>query len=344
MTITAESDLSGLLVNWDPGLISGKVDNDPVTSFTDSSGGSRHGTGTGTFKTGILNGKPCVRLNSSSDRFDLALTDDATVTIVVVMQKRSAVGFTTQTAYGIVDGAAGGHHFGFQASVGSGFLYYPDPGFGAVHLGGDPTVAQITAQHYASTSSMAYWFEGSRAGALDPEDNYPGFTGFFIGDAAFGGEPSDIDVFQVLIWDRTLTDVEMYDLMSFLGKKFAVAGHSANPIATRGTLGNTTGTGTSTVTITNPTLIAVGNKLVMAIAVDNSGTNGAAPGVTSIVDSRGNTWTLVGSGTADPGAANAGTTVYLYVCQVATAYQAADTIVITWTTGSPPAKGIVVEE
>lgn len=119
---------------------------------------------------------------------------------------------------------------------------------------------------------------------------------------------------------------------------------AAYPVADRGTLANVTGAATSVVTITNPTLVVVGNYLFMRIAVDNSGTNGARPAITSVVDSRSNTWTVVIGGLADPGVANAGSAVYFCYARITTAYQAADTITVTWTTGSPPAKAIVVEE
>lgn len=114
------------------------------------------------------------------------------------------------------------------------------------------------------------------------------------------------------------------------------------PVADRGTVSNlTTGT-TSVVTLTNPTLIATGNYLVARVAADNSGTNGAAPGLT-VADSRSNTWTVLGPALVDPGAANAGATAYICYAKVVTPYQAADTVTFTWGI-TTPGKSIVVEE
>jgi hypothetical protein len=105
---------------------------------------------------------------------------------------------------------------------------------------------------------------------------------------------------------------------------------------------NSTGTGTATLTLTNPTLITPGNYLVVRVAVDNSGASGALPGL-AVSDSRSHTWTVGTGALQDPGAASAGSACYLCYVKVRTAFQAADTVVFTWTTGTP-VSAIVVEE
>ena len=105
---------------------------------------------------------------------------------------------------------------------------------------------------------------------------------------------------------------------------------------------NSTGTGNATLTLTNPTLIRVGNYLVARVAVDNSGSSGARPGLT-LTDARNGTWTHGTGGLQDPGAASAGSASYLCYVKVAVAYQAADALTFTWTTGTP-ISAIVVEE
>lgn len=111
----------------------------------------------------------------------------------------------------------------------------------------------------------------------------------------------------------------------------------------RGTTANATAATTSSVTLTSPTTIAVGNYLIARVAVDNSGTNGAAPGCT-VTDPRSNTWTVLGPALVDPGAAAAGATAYLCYTKVTTAYQAADALTFNWGGVSTTAKAIVVEE
>ena len=112
-------------------------------------------------------------------------------------------------------------------------------------------------------------------------------------------------------------------------------------IADRG-IRTSTATGNGTITITNPTLITVGNYLVARVAVDNSGASGARPGLV-FSDTRNGTWSQGTGGLQDPGAVSAGVAVYLCYVKVAVAYQAGDVFSFAWTTGTP-ISSIVVEE
>jgi len=123
----------------------------------------------------------------------------------------------------------------------------------------------------------------------------------------------------------------------------AAAAVTPSYVADRGTAANATGGVNTTVTLTSPTTIAVGNYLIARIAVDNSGSSGAAPGCT-VTDPRSNTWTVLGPALSDPGAASAGATAYLCYAKVVTAYQAADALTFTWGGTLATAKAIVVEE
>lgn len=115
-------------------------------------------------------------------------------------------------------------------------------------------------------------------------------------------------------------------------------------VAQRSAVANVTGASTTVVTLPTGNEITVGNTLLIYLAVDNSGTSGALPGITSIVDTAGNTWTTDGSTLVDPGAASAGMGGYLLRAPVAHAVTATDTVTITWTTGSPAAKACVAIE
>lgn len=115
-------------------------------------------------------------------------------------------------------------------------------------------------------------------------------------------------------------------------------------VADRGSTQNLTGATSDTVGLAAGGSITVGNYLIARVAVDNSGTNGAKPGLT-VTDAR-NTWTVLdpANSLADPGAANAGSACYIAYARAANAYSNADNVTFTWGTGSPPAKAIVVEE
>ena len=116
-------------------------------------------------------------------------------------------------------------------------------------------------------------------------------------------------------------------------------------VSDRGSTQNLTGQASTAVDLPAGASIAVGNYLIARIAIDNSGTNGAKPGG-SISDPRSNTWTALdpANSNADPGAANAGSSVYIAYVKVANAYSNGDDITFNWTTGNPVAKAIVIEE
>lgn len=92
----------------------------------------------------------------------------------------------------------------------------------------------------------------------------------------------------------------------------------------------------------NPQLVAEGNHLILAIAVDNSGTNGVAPTI-GVVDLRaqaipngfnGNRWRKMTTATMDPGAANEGATLEIWTCRVQFTYEVGDGITITFSPSS----------
>lgn len=114
-------------------------------------------------------------------------------------------------------------------------------------------------------------------------------------------------------------------------------------VADRGSANNETSSTTTVITLTNPTAITVGNYLIVRIAADNSGGGGAARSVT-MSDSRSHTWTI-GSPQAnqDPGTASQGTTCTVVWVKVATAFQAGDTVTVTFS-GAVVADAEVIEE
>lgn len=83
--------------------------------------------------------------------------------------------------------------------------------------------------------------------------------------------------------------------------------------------------------------------LMARVAVDNSGSAGAAPGLT-VTDSKSNTWTVLGPANQDPGAASAGITGYIAYTKISAALTTSDSITFTWGSGNPAAKAIQIEE
>lgn len=114
-------------------------------------------------------------------------------------------------------------------------------------------------------------------------------------------------------------------------------------VADRGTKVNTAAANTVVVTLTNPTVIAVGSYLILRLVCANSGGGGAARSITSVTDPRSNTWTRVLTQNIDPGAADAGCTTHLLYARVATAYLAGDTITVNLSGNVTKAAGVIEE-
>lgn len=110
-----------------------------------------------------------------------------------------------------------------------------------------------------------------------------------------------------------------------------------------GTVIDTVSASTSVLTLAADT-DRTNHYLIARVAVDNSGTSGAAPGLT-ITDTGGNTWTVGAAANRTPGSAsNDGTSCYIAYAKITTLLVATNTITFTWGAGSPTAKAIVVEE
>jgi hypothetical protein len=178
------------------------------------------------------------------------------------------------------------------------------------------------ARVYSQSSSGSALSSASRTSTLSGSSRY--VIGFVVvKPTAAGGDPTPADVVATFVIPTPTVKTGIWD------------------VSDRG-VRNSTSTGTAVVTLTNPTLIAVGSYLIARVAVDNSGTNGALPGL-AITDSRSHTWTLETGANQDPGAASAGASCYLGYVKVVTPFQAADTVTFTWTTGTPRS-AIVLEE
>lgn len=110
-----------------------------------------------------------------------------------------------------------------------------------------------------------------------------------------------------------------------------------------GTVTNTTSGTTSAITVAAGG-VPVGNSVVILASHDNSNTAVAgAIQVTSVADTRGNTWNTTTHAIADPGAANAGQEGWIAWANIVVALQAADTITITYAI-TVPAKAIRADE
>ena len=94
------------------------------------------------------------------------------------------------------------------------------------------------------------------------------------------------------------------------------------------------------------TVVAVGNHVILRVAADNSNSGGSAPGL-ALSDSQGHTWVQVLGAPAlqDPGAANAGSTCWIWYAYIDEGLGTSDSITLTWSgAANPAAKAVVAEE
>lgn len=98
----------------------------------------------------------------------------------------------------------------------------------------------------------------------------------------------------------------------------------------RGTGGNATAA--TTIAISPASNFTAGSFAILALAYDNSGTQGADP-YSSITDSVGNTWTSRQNALNDPGAASAGSTLRIFTSTIST-LTTANTITVTFGTST----------
>jgi hypothetical protein len=81
-------------------------------------------------------------------------------------------------------------------------------------------------------------------------------------------------------------------------------------------IGTATSTTSSATLVQTAVNIAAGSWALVCVAADNAGTNGAASLSDTMTDSEGNTYDLISKTTQDPGAANAGTTLGIWLAKI----------------------------
>lgn len=147
---------------------------------------------------------------------------------------------------------------------------------------------------------------------------------------------------ETLNFDAASTDAAMWSWAAISIAPDTAPDPAIYKVADVGSGQNLTTSTSTAIDLPSAGSIATGDYLVARVALDNAGTNGAAPSLT-VTDPRSNTWTVVGPGNVDPGAANAGSTCYIAYAKVVNAYTNGDDLTFNHSP-TTPAKAIVVEE
>ncbi len=205
-----------------------------VTSWTDSVGSlAFSNSGTPIFKTNQLNSKPCVRFTggrmvaagsgtSSTIRTTIL---SGTHTTMIIAKLNAANGL------GCMWGAnAGGDSYFFVAdgavatsTVGR---YNNGTGFSAPNVNG----ANLFASCHTSANSLPYTFSGTGLERIHLNgtcvaSNVSAFNAvgadFAVGDIASGALPANVDIFDIVVWNVTLTRAEIFQATQFYMNKYA---------------------------------------------------------------------------------------------------------------------------
>jgi hypothetical protein len=208
-----------------------------VSSWTDSSGNARHATqGTGanqpTYRTNIVNGKPVIRFDGSTDHLVTPALPTAVpaITVVTVAAKRTAWSNGTYLYETPTTGAYYGAYF---SGTGGG---HPDGSFAAFMLGGGGGGQPFTDSNGANAPLASFHINDVRFdtalaaaevkmqtdGGTDRVTGAGVTSGNFdaealtIGAGPAGSGACDCDLAELLLFTRILTAQERTDLKTHL--------------------------------------------------------------------------------------------------------------------------------
>lgn len=193
----------------------GVSDADPVSTWTDASGNGRHLTGTTTtrplYKLAIApSGLPVVRFDGVDDNLvTSAFAWSQPVTHFVVCQYTAAFDGTHR---GISDATSGSYTL-LNYRGGSTTMGMYDSGAGLGSSATTPESWHVWTFTHNSTSSFMR-AESSQIGTGDPGN--PAISGFTL----CGTEPASVDIAEVVIYDRVLTESEMVSVENYLNAKW----------------------------------------------------------------------------------------------------------------------------
>jgi hypothetical protein len=193
-------------------------DNDPVATWTDSSGsGNDFAQATSgfrpTYKTGILNGKAVVRFDGSDDVLTHAALGLSAATVFVV--------FTANDSDYVVLSTDNGVNNGYWRWTGDGNGYFDL--YRASRINTYPSTMPTAASQYLTLISSASTYEVFRGGVGDGAQAASFADGALsLGQRADGTVQFAGDVAEVIIFNRAVNSTERGDVESYLATKYGL--------------------------------------------------------------------------------------------------------------------------
>lgn len=223
-TLFLPSSLSGLVQWLKADAITGLADNDPISTWEDSSSNNkdatRSGTSRPTYQTNEQNGMPIVRFDGVNDYFDVGSFASLTAGEIFVVIKLS-VDPTTGAATGLwaYGSAAGVGHYAYIDNV-----IYESFGTTVRKTVGNPTPSLAAWRVYNVFSAASDWAANLDGTALHTTATN---TVGFASACTLGGGPAlgvylKGDIAELVLYDRKLTAPERATVLAHLEGKWAV--------------------------------------------------------------------------------------------------------------------------
>jgi len=202
--------------------ISGKVDNDPITTWFDLSGNGNDAaetTNPPTYKTNILNGKPAVRFDGTSDILTLStslFSGDVNITFAAVYKDIDALtkphtGSIMGQSVGTVTGTWFMAQSRFQTGA-TGAPYFA--GYGADITSAAPDVNPHYALLTHDQTTVITRLDGTQVGTGDRNLNTTA-NNFRLAHSK-AGEYLQGDIYEVLVWTIVLNSDQLTKTETYL--------------------------------------------------------------------------------------------------------------------------------
>ena len=212
------SDVSGMIVWFKADAITGKVDNDTITQWDDSSGNAYHANttnGTGgsapNYKTNIINGLPVVRF--TSDKLETPSITELS---------------TNMTAFIVFKGSTGGYAVSFDKDSSQNAIIY---GFIAnkleifnsprLEIGDFNVFAYGTILRKASSAETTVRRNGTQTNTSATVITTTA-DAITIGARAAAAEPCGCDIAEFILYDSYLSAGNITSVESYLATKYGL--------------------------------------------------------------------------------------------------------------------------
>lgn len=228
--VISPDDLAGLIL-WLKADALGLSDNDPVASWTDSSGEGNNavqasGSAQPLFKTNVLNSLPVIRFDGSDD--SLAVPGLAYGVFTIFYVYIASVGGIV--AEHSVNASANNGDYHYQP----GFAHFACMGAGgfSAHNISAPSLATGTWRYISRTmdgtdAGHLEWVNGIASTRSDIIDSSNPGTGtatadYFIGGRAGASLFTTGDIAEIIVYDNVLSDANRQGIQNFLAAKYAL--------------------------------------------------------------------------------------------------------------------------